>query len=195
MKNSELVMREIVAQRSQVGALNLFDRPTLLANLVFIHQVITATEGLLQAAIDASSGALREYFVDHIEEERGHAEWLRADLESAGVDCKSQPLSRSAVAMAGTQYYLVNHVTPAAMLGYMMVLECLPIPVQVVEMLEVEHGKDLLRTARFHAEHDIGHGARLLEIVDEHYCDEIMQSAVETARYLNEFVQELHHGG
>jgi hypothetical protein len=189
MRPSDHIIEAVQALRAQAPQVDLHDRATFLANLSFVHQIITASEGLLADAITASTGDLRDYFVSHLAEETGHVEWLAEDIGASSL-----PLSRTAVQMAGSMYYMVKHVSPACLLGYMLVLECFPMPLEVVEELERLHGKQLLRTVRFHAEHDPDHGADLLAVIDRHYCPEILQSAIETARYINEFVQELHHG-
>jgi hypothetical protein len=163
----------------------------VLANLVFVHQVITASESLLEEAVKASSGELREYFAEHLEEERGHQEWLAGDLMTAGVDVALMPLSQIAVAMAGSQYYLIKHISPIALLGYMAVLEGCPATLEAVEQLEAMHGKDLFRTLRYHAEHDIDHGKALFALIDKHADPLVMRSAVQTATYMNEFFREL----
>ena len=70
------------------------------------------------------------------------------------------------MSMVGTQYYLLKHVHPAALLGYMAVVECDPVPEEVVDLLERAHGKDLMRFMRFHALKDLEHRKELFEIID-----------------------------
>jgi hypothetical protein len=183
---SEYIMREVSALRATAPASDLTCQRILRANLAFVHQVIVASEGLLADAAAGSDGDLRAYFLRHLEEERGHAAWLAEDLGGADF-----PRSRAAVAMAGSMYYMIKHVSPACLLGYMLVLECFSMPLNLVEELERLHGKHLLRTVRYHAEHDPDHGADVLAMIDAHYCPEILHSAIETARYINEFAQEL----
>ncbi len=149
-------------------------RAVLIANLVFLHQVIVASEPLLRHAIARTyslldcpfRAALLDYLQTHLVEERDHAAWLEQDLISAGVDPTDQPLSLHAVETVGAQYYLINHATPAALLGYMAFLECFPMPLEQVAWLEQVHGKELLRTVRYHAEHDVDHGKSLINIID-----------------------------
>lgn len=124
--------------------------------LAFTLQVITATERLLQEAAVEAEGPLCAYFLDHWDEERDHAKWLAEDLDGFTV-----PLDAVAVAMAGSQYYLIKHVHPACLLGYMLALED-PMPLAAIEELEAIHGKSLLRTLRLHAEIDGGHREEIL---------------------------------
>ena len=169
------------------GGVDLRDPTTFVRNLMFVHNVIVASERITHEAYRASYGALREYFAEHLQEERDHAQWLAADLLEAGVDVTDMPILAEAVAMAGAQYYLIFHVDPAAVLGYMVVLECFPMELDRVEELEGIHGKSLCRTLRYHAEHDPEHGKDVLEQIDK--LDAVsfgraLQNAINTAVYL-----------
>ena len=191
MSYSTEIMQAVNSIRARSKPLDLMNRRVLVDNLCFVYQFMVASERLLYEAKMQSTGALREYYVEHYDEERGHEEWLADDLRSAGVDVNSIQRSRTAIAMAGGQYYLMKHVSPAALLGYMLVLECSPMPIEQVKILEDAHGKDLLRTLRYHSVHDIDHGEKLRLVIDGMSDPSIMESAVQTAIYLNEFQQEL----
>lgn len=181
-------IKEVIQHQGK--ALNLHDKAELIRNLIFIHQVIVATENLMLTAAACASSELQSYFLEHYEEERGHADWLADDLRTAGVDVKKRPLDLLATQFVGTQYYLIQHIHPTALLGYMAVLEGSPMPIEQVEELEALHGKDLLRCLRFHAEHDVDHREELWKVIDsqpEHLHSVILNSAVQTARYLAQF--------
>jgi hypothetical protein len=68
--------------------------------------------------------------------------------------------------MVGTQYYLLKHVHPAALLGYLAVVEGDPVPLAVVDSLEGLHGTTLFRFVRFHATKDLEHRIELFEVMD-----------------------------
>lgn len=174
--------------------MNILDRPVIVSNLVFMHQVITASEPLMQEALKVADAPLHAYLTEHAEEEQDHAAWLAADLLTAGIDVDKVPKFRRAVAMAGSQYYLIKHQSPYALLGYMAVLEGFPVSLEAVDALEAAHGKDLFRTLRYHAEHDLDHRKDLFAFIDKNPRPEIMQSAVETAKYMNELSDELQSG-
>lgn len=127
----------------------------LKRRLAFSLQSMVASERLLGEASLECGGELRDYYLKHLWEEAQHADWLQADLEGFTI-----PLEGAAVAMAGSAYYLIKHVNPAALLGYMRALEH-PMPLAQVEKLEALHGKKLLRTVRIHAEEDVKHLAEL----------------------------------
>lgn len=99
---------------------------------------------------------MRAFFLKHLEDERHHAQWLREDLGNHPVT-----LHYGAAQLAGMAYYLVRHLHPVALLGYMLALESKPIPMEYVEAVEREHGVSTARTLRLHAEEDPGHADEL----------------------------------
>lgn len=183
-------LREV---RATYPHIDLADRNTFIANLIFVYQVIVATEALLSEAAPS-----REFYRAHLTEEKDHAAWLAEDLESAGVNVRAQPVFPEAIAMVGSQYYLIRHVDPVALLGYMAVLECFPGSMAHVEVLERIHGAPLCRTLRHHAEHDIEHGAQVLDEIDELSAREyrlVKQNAIQTALYLRAAIAKFNGGG
>jgi len=191
---SENVIRAIIDVRATSTPVDLLDIHVVISNLVVVHQVITASVPLMIEAQKVADAPLLAYLTEHLEEERGHAEWLAKDLIDYGVDVDLVPKFRRAVAMAGSQYYLIKHQSPYALLGYMAVLEGFPVALASVEALEQAHGKELFRTLRYHAEHDLEHRKELFAFIDQNPRPEIMQSAVETARYMNELSDDLQSG-
>ncbi len=167
--------------------IDLSIRSTFVNNLVYVCQIIKASEGLLITAIDELKkidgdfeDELRKYYESHLEEERGHYEWLIDDLSLESMD-----LNWRSVEMAGVQYYLIKHIHPVALLGYMAVLEGDPFPLKLVDELETLHGGKLCRTLRYHAENDINHSKDLLKIIQlvpEKWKDLIIQNATTTVR-------------
>jgi hypothetical protein len=186
MKFSESLLQKLQHDMVQYKAQDLTDKNVFIKNLVFAYHVIRASEHLLQIAHDKSDGILKEYFSTHLEEEKSHEKWLAEDLNSADVQVQSTAIPRLAVEMVGSQYYLIHHVSPCALLGYMARLECFPFPMKVVEELEEVHGKKLVRTLRYHAVHDVEHREDLLNMLDElpTACQLIaLESAIQTTRY------------
>jgi pyrroloquinoline quinone (PQQ) biosynthesis protein C len=141
---------------------------SFVQNLIWLFHVVRASENLLVQAEAQADGPLREYFKQHLGEERGHAEWLREDLRSVGIDVLStrpMPIARE---MVGSIYYLIFHSDPAALLGYMQVLEGQAENLaRMLPQLEAEHPASLLRTLKHHAAEDPGHFAELLAMIDE----------------------------
>lgn len=136
----------------------LLDRDFLIRNMTFLYRVIVASAPLLEFAIARSDGPLRAYYEKHLEEERGHDEMLRADLEALGVS--SIPHDYTAAQIAGAQYYFIAHFHPAMLLGYMSALESRPFSLAHIEEVEAAHGTSLT-ALRHHSTHDVQHLADL----------------------------------
>lgn len=130
----------------------------LKANLCFLHGIVTASEGLLRAAIHKGDvDDLGLYFTRHLAEETGHLTMVEQDLKSLGVTkILHFPV---AAQLAGAQYYYIAHDDPALLLGYMAALEGNPVPLAMVDELEATYGP--LVSIRHHAEHDPEHGRDL----------------------------------
>ncbi|MBF0171536.1 MAG: hypothetical protein HQK87_10705 [Nitrospinae bacterium] len=153
---------------------------------MFLYQVIIASEPLLELAVSKSTGKLLDYLKTHLEEERGHEKWLADDLLSIGVDVKQIPYNPIVGAMVGSQFYIINYANPVAFLGYMAFLECHPLPMTEIEALEEIYGKDLIRTLRYHAVHDVDHGSDLKEFIlnlDEKEQKLVKDNFLQTAEY------------
>lgn len=191
MLSSE-VKQAVVEIRAQAEPVEFSDAFAVLTNLVFAYQVIVASERLLQEAAQEASGGLRDYYLTHLEEERDHQAWLAEDLASFGLDVKSINPMRHAIAMTGSQYYLIKHVDPSCLLGYMAVLEGFPVTMEWVEAIEAMHGKPIMRTMRYHAEADLEHRKALFDEIDKHEHPGILMNARQTAIYLNQFSHTLN---
>jgi hypothetical protein len=174
-------------------------RGTVIKNLLFLHDVVVASEQLLEEAGQSAAllpktpfhERLVSYFQSHVEEERGELKVLQRDLSSAGVTPGvPNPL---ATAMVGTQYYLLKHVHPAALLGYMAVVEGDPVSLDTVQFFERAHGKELFRFLRLHAVKDLEHREELIEVIDSSPTsvrDLIVSSAGNTLKYVSEAAAE-----
>jgi hypothetical protein len=180
---------------------DLGDRKTLVDNLEYMLQLMVASEPLVDLAARQADRAgairLRDYYLAHADEERGHAAWLDEDLTSVGIHPQGRMLCTSAAELAGSQYYLLMHAHPAAFLGYTAVLECFPLPMSRVDDLEAVHGVSLMRTLRYHAQHDVDHGADLcaeLDALPENLHDLVVGNAMNTTRHLINAAQRFGKG-
>jgi hypothetical protein len=115
--------------------------------LVSEHTVIRTTEALMATAVDRAreladtdpvAAGAAEYFERHIEEERGHDEWVLDDLGQMGVP-RDEVLRRVpgviAARVVGAQYYWVLHYHPVALFGYFAVKEGFPPQPQLIDRL------------------------------------------------------------
>ena len=126
---------------------------------------------LVLATDDPVAAELAAYLEHHIPEELDHDEWLLDDLEVLGVDRKSvlaRPPAPSVAAMVGSQYYWILHYHPAAVLGYIAVLEGYPPSMAMIDGLVERTGYDrtAFRTLIAHSELDPGHADELDELLD-----------------------------
>lgn len=124
--------------------------------LAFWYQIIIASESMLEEAIASLQGTgwegeLRAFYQKHLEDERNHAKWLREDLGGHPI-----VLHYGAAQLAGMSYYLIRHVHPVALMGYMQALEGQPIDPAFVARMESEH-PSAVRTLKLHAEEDPKH--------------------------------------
>lgn len=165
-----------------------------IANLIFLYHIMVASEPLLRFALaETTDPRLREYFAKHLEEERGHSTWLAQDLKSIGVDVGHTEAPLIAIQMAGSIYYLIFHVHPVALLGYMRVLEGPGMSQERLAKLEQEYPRSLLRTVRYHLEHDLDHMKDLnaiIEALPEHrkLIDEV---SVMTQNYIQAAAEQI----
>ncbi|GII01391.1 iron-containing redox enzyme family protein [Planobispora takensis] len=140
------------------------------AYLGAMHAVITASVPLMETALAEAvrrgEPALAGYLRRHIEEERGHDDWLRADLAVLG-HAPGRP-SAAAAALVGAQYYWTLHHHPAALLGYIAAMEGFPPTDALMAHLRAVTGfpPAAFRTLRHHGELDLGHRAELDAVLD-----------------------------
>lgn len=132
--------------------------------------MLAAARQCEQLGDDPLREPLRDYYLEHAEEERDHGEWLRADLASLGID-RERALNRlpypSAAALVGSQYYWIRHVHPAAYLGYIAVLES-PTDANFLREVHERTGIPLASMSCHmrHAELDPGHVAEFDAALD-----------------------------
>jgi len=147
--------------------------------LILTHGIIRASVPLMETALttaraltdDEVAVLLAAYLKHHILEERGHDDWLLADLESIGVP-RDQVLSRvplpTVAALVGSQYYWIQHVHPVGLLGYIAMFEGYPPVRQDIERVQERsgYGAEAFRTLLLHAELDTNHGEDLNDLLD-----------------------------
>jgi hypothetical protein len=149
--------------------------------LVTAHAVVRASVPLMEAALararsmahaDPVSARLVSYLPEHILEEVDHDSWILEDLEWIGVERRTvldRPPSQRVAALVGAQYYWIHHYHPAALLGYMAVLEGTPPSLTTVEQLieRTRFDRRAFRTIMEHADIDKRHGDEVFRLVDE----------------------------
>jgi hypothetical protein len=148
---------------------------------------------------------LRDYYLEHAEEEQGHEQWILNDLESLGI-ARERVMDRlpytSVSALVGAQYYWMLHVHPVAYLGFIAVLEqptSLDFLQEVAERTGI--GLSSMTAHTRHATLDTGHVAEFDAALDRLPLTERQQelmtiSAVATVAHLEDvFADVLEHFG
>lgn len=158
----------------------------MLNILAFWYQVIIASEQLLKDSIALLNPeiewekSLRDFYQKHLDDEMHHAVWLKEDLGEHEV-----VLHFGAAQIPGMIYYLILHVHPVALMGYMLALEGNKIPMEFVEAVEHEHGKSTGRTLRLHAEEDPGHYQELLsQEIPAEWRDLVENTRIQTLKLI-----------
>lgn len=144
-----------------------------------MHQMVRATVPLMAAGIarceqlpgDPVAEGVLAYLRKHINEENGHDDWVRQDLEliCADADTLLAAMPSKAVAEAvGAQYYWLAHHHPLCLLGHIAVLEGYPgsadLPKRLAE--RTGHPDKAFRTMHIHAVLDQKHRDELFEAID-----------------------------
>jgi hypothetical protein len=192
--SSSKLEKMILQRKSIFFHVNINNIGCIIDNLKFVYYSVIATENLLSCAIaqlkkmecSTHNDGLLSYFIDHLEEEREHSKWLAEDLGTHGVNLDSY--DENAMAMIGSQYYMIYHKHPSCLLGYMAVVEGTPTPIQEIEKLERIYGKKLFRFARFHSIKDEEHKIELFNHIDNtpHYLmDDIFLSTDITLNHMS----------
>lgn len=185
--NSEVLRAKIELTCGSLGCAldNLWSHPELPDRfprfLVLLHQIMRASVPLMEFARDAAlerrdsdpaAAGLAEYFAHHIDEERNHDVWTLEDLVAAGFDGEAvlaQLPPPALAAMVGSQYYWILHHHPAALLGYIAILEGNPPNQAHIDRLQAETGLPVaaFRTYRMHGRLDPHHRDELYRVIDE----------------------------
>jgi len=178
------ITSELAKPALQAASARLWQLPGLArrypAYLCAMHGVIRASVPLMElaarrcaerAAHDPVAGPLRQYLLHHIEQERGHDEWLLADLAALDRDLPrrvaAQP-SPTIARLAGAQYYWIEHYHPVALMGYIAVLEGNAPTPELGDWIVRTAGvpEEAVRTLREHAELDAGHAEAAFDLLE-----------------------------
>jgi hypothetical protein len=143
--------------------------------LVELYSIVRCSVPLMERALERAEQLAPDdelarvtagYLRLHIEEERHHDEWLLDDLVAAGMDreaVRRNPPSANAARLVGAQYCWIEHAHPAAIFGYLGIIEGNPPLPQHIEEIrrQTGHPSDVFRSMHLHAVHDVDHLAAL----------------------------------
>jgi pyrroloquinoline quinone (PQQ) biosynthesis protein C len=147
--------------------------------------------------------ATSQYFAQHTVEERNHEEWVLDDLEALG-HCRANILATIPLAetihVVASQLYVIEYLHPAALLGYVYMMESRPPhPVVIGALHATGVPYDATRFLERHGEADIGHYEELAHALDNflHTDDEreaAICSAVLGLSNVNRMLQRIWRG-
>ena len=149
-------------------------------HLFRLYHSVKASAQLLEGALERSkflsptcpvAAALVVYFAEHVQEEKGHDEWLLDDMELLGIkrgNVTSQIPPTDVAALIGSQYYYMRHTHPVSLLAYLAIIEGNPPRQENLDFIEskTDIPKAALRSFYKHAELDIVHSAELWALID-----------------------------
>lgn len=164
-------------------------RDRLVHYLVETWHYVRFSVPLLERAAARMGGdlpELRAWYERHAVEERGHDEWLLDDLETLGVaraKVRETAPARETAALVGTQFFVLEAMHPAALLGYVWSLECRPPSEASLAALAAafEAPASAFSTLRAHGAMDPGHREDILAVANTvpagRIADEILWNA------------------
>jgi len=174
----------------------------LIQTYHYIRQSCPLMQSALKSLVATGSAPRCQAFLrQHLEEEKGHDEWVLEDLQGLEVSRLSVAVALplpAVVGLVGSQMYLIEHVSPVALLGYMYVLEAYPQSQRFLGIIEEQHGiaRTRITALSHHSEIDHAHREELLSLLDDAaFSNEerqgILHSALMTADLVCRFYEEL----
>ncbi len=139
--------------------------------------------------IDDRHQAVRYFLYQHMQEEKGHEEWVMNDLEAVGVSRQQalayQP-SRLMLGFNGYNYWAADRKHPLSVLGMLYALEVvasvyggsLAAAIRESLLLEADHGVSFISS---HAELDAQHMVELRVVLNSVQDDEAKGAIIESA--------------
>jgi pyrroloquinoline quinone (PQQ) biosynthesis protein C len=157
------------------GSLTIAHYARLLVEIYHYVKHSTRLLALAASRLGSDQPRLFKRFLEHAEEESGHDLWALNDLRALGADQESviasSPLP-STVALYANQYYVIEHIHPIGLLGYIYALETLgsgsgaAMGTRIKTLLGV--GDEAVTFLVGHGESDVVHVQKLRALVEEH---------------------------
>jgi Iron-containing redox enzyme len=172
--------------------------PRMLPDFLFtVYCICRSTVPLLRTAAErARAGSqgdplgepLARYYARHAREELHHDEWMLEDMVAFGMNrvrILARMPSPPIASLIGSQYYWIFHAHPAALLGYLAVLEGYPPSAAHLHAIQAEHRvpPETFRTLLKHAQLDSRHRDDLNEQLDQLPLSEEMSSLISMSAF------------
>lgn len=113
--------------------------------------------------------AFHKRFLKHTDEENSHELLALRDLQKLGFDISEFPELPQTRTMYEIQYYKIEHIDPAALMGYILALETMAGIVlgPVKERLFELYGQDCAKFIQVHADEDPDHIQKALAVIEK----------------------------
>jgi len=154
------------------------------------HHVKHTFPLLASAAARTTDASYQKALLAYMNEERGHDEWILDDIRAIGGDAEAVRNGRPGAAcelMVAYSYYVIEHISPFAMLGSVHVLEGMSVAlahgaasaIQAALGVRQEDGFSYLRS---HGTLDVRHVAFFRALIDGFADEEIREIVVHSSK-------------
>jgi pyrroloquinoline quinone (PQQ) biosynthesis protein C len=154
------------------------------------HHVKHTFPLLASAAARTTDAPYQKALLSYMNEERGHDEWILDDIRAIGGDAEAVRNGRPGAAcelMVAYSYYVIEHVSPFAILGSVHVLEAMSVALAHAAANAIQAGLGVRQEAGFsylssHGTLDIQHVAFFRELVDGFADEQIREIVVHSSK-------------
>lgn len=176
------------------------------ALLFELYHVVWHFNPICAAAASRTSDAhrgIRYFLYDHMMEEKGHEEWVVADLEAVGVQRETVIVCRPSgplLGLTGYNYWSADRRHPCSVLGMIYALEVIasvyggPIASAITESLLLENNRGISFISS-HVEMDAEHMAELRLILntieDPDAKEAIIESTIVNFEYFTKILEAI----
>lgn len=165
--NYEIERKEIIDLLKSIPN----DRQQYANYLAQTYYYVNHSEKLLALAasrMNEEDRGMQRRFFKHLAEENAHDLMAKKDLENLDFKLEQFPEMVETKMFWETQYYKIEHMDPAALMGYILLLEDIAAEVCIPMFQEVEKnfGRKCGTFLKVHGEEDPGHVADAFKVID-----------------------------
>ncbi len=120
------------------------------------------------ARFSLSQHKLHQRYVEHLSEEKGHEVLAKNDLKNLGFSAEEFPELAPTAAFYQSQYFMIEHIHPSALFGYILVLEGISVSrgKQALALTEEAFGRKCSTFWHVHANEDEDHLPKALAQIE-----------------------------
>ena len=138
-----------------------------LAQSYYYVRHSTRILSLAASRFSLEDSASHQRFLKHTHEENNHEKLLLMDLKQLGKNIDSYPEQNPIRAFYQIQYYMIEHISAATCLGFILALEGLAVQKGgwFYDLISKTYGEKAGSFLRVHAKEDVEHFAQAVELV------------------------------